>query len=281
MHSKRKSADLLLCAASSLLLVTSATANDVANDPRYLSERLIAYTTPVGAAEVNAAAIKPYSARWTSPGGVFEETLAAGDGETWTHTQIMYQLNEGNEVKVATETRTLSRQNLRSLGWARRHHIESPRLPFKSVTTKVESAGLVGEMITNDGEAAPFNAPLPMPVFDGWIAGIAIASLPLAENYWASIPTATYIFKGVHHLTAKVVARELIETPRGEMIEVWAVEAEWVDLGNGDIYEPGPTGAGGLYHIAVTPGDGVPYVIKYEAQSNPIMWDGVRRKAPK
>ena len=153
-------------------------------------------------------------------------------------------------------------------------------MPFKSVVTRIENGDLVGEMVTNEGATAPFNAPLPMPVFDGWIAGLAIAALPLDEGYWASIPTATYIFKGVHHLTAKVVGRQMLETPLGEMIDVWAVEAEWVDLGSGDIYEPGPAGAGGLYHIAVTPGDGVPYVVKYEAQSNPIMWDGVRQKAP-
>ena len=76
-------------------------------DPRYVSERLIAYTTPVGAAEVNAGAIKPYRARWTSPGGVFEETLVSADDKNWTHTQIMYQLNGEDAVKVGTENPNL------------------------------------------------------------------------------------------------------------------------------------------------------------------------------
>jgi len=252
-----------------------------ADDTRHVSGRLIAYTTPVGASEVNAGAIKPYAARWTTPrGGVFEETLEAVDGATWKHTQILSRTTDGDAVKVATETRTLSRDDLRSLSWARTHHIGSPNLPFKDVATEVRADGLFGEMTTLEGEKAPFNSPLPMPVFDGWIAGIAIAALPLKEGYWASLPTATYIFKGVHHITLRVVGRETLKTPQGEDIDTWKVEAEWVDLGSGDIYEPGAEGTGGVYHMAVEPGGGVPYVVKYEAQSNPIMWDGVRLPTP-
>ncbi len=269
----------MACVACSLFLTGTNAAEP--EDPRYVSERLIAYTTPVGAVEVNADVIKPYNAKWNSPNGVFEETLEAVDDATWKHIQIMYQLKDGEPVKVATETRTLSRADLRSLSWARKFHIDSPNLPFKEVSTVVGPEGLTGEMINNDGAKEPFNAPLPMPVFDGWIAGIAIAAMPLEEGYWSSFPTATYIFKGVHHLTIRVIGRETMETPLGEDIDVWAVEAEWIDLGSGDIYEPGAAGAGGIYHIAVTPGDGIPYVVKYEAQSNPIMWDGVRQAPPK
>lgn len=253
---------------------------DPADDARHVSGRLIAYTTPVGASEVNAAAIKPFAARWTTGRGVFEETLEAVDEARWRHTQIQYRLTDDGAEKAATETRTLSRKDLRSLSWTREHHRESESLPFKSVAVDVRPDGIVGEMTTNDGANAPYNSPLPMPMFDGWIAGLAIAALPLEESYWASLPTATYIFKGVHHLTVRVVGRETFVTPQGEEIDTWRVEAEWVDLGSGDIYEPGAEGAGGVYNLAVEPGDGVPYVVKYEAQSNPIVWDGVRRPAP-
>ena len=46
---------------------------EAAGNLRYVSERLIAYTTPVGASEVNAAAIKPYAARWKTANGAIEE----------------------------------------------------------------------------------------------------------------------------------------------------------------------------------------------------------------
>lgn len=247
---------------------------------RHVSGRLIAYTTPVGAAEMNAERIQPYHARWTSPGGVFEEKLVAENKTVWEHEQIAYQGNGAEAIKVSTETRRLSRADLRSLSWSRVFHVESPNLPYRNVSVETNGNHYSGLMTKMDGGNAPYDAALPMPVFDGWIAGLAIAALPLKEDYWASLPTATHLFKGIHHLTIRVVAREEYETPRGEKIDAWAVEAEWVDLGSGDIYEPGAEGDGGVYHIAVEPGGGVPYVLKYEAQSNPIAWDGERLPAP-
>ena len=167
------------------------------------------------------------------------KSLEAVDDATWRHTQTSFQDKDGTMIKVATEVRTLSRADLRSLSWERKHHIESPQLPFKNVSVTVKPDGIYGEMTTNEGDKAPFNAALPMPVFDGWIAGIAIAALPLAEGYWASIPTGTYLFQGSHHLTVSVVGRTQMEAANGEKIDTWEVNAEWVDLGSGDIYQPG------------------------------------------
>lgn len=287
---KRASRTVLLSLASSAAIAVSACASasdetatgDAAatGDLRHVSERLIAYTTPVGASEVNADAINPYSARWTTANGAIEETLEALDDKTWRHTQISYQNKDGAAIKVATETRTLSRTDLRSLSWSRKHHIESPKLPFRDVSVIVKPDGIYGEMTTNEGDKAPFNASMPMPVFDGWIAGIAIAALPLAEGYWASIPTGTYLFKGSHHLKLTVVGRAEIEAANGDKVDTWEVNAEWVDLGSGDIYQPGAEGSGGVYYMAVNPGDGVPYVVNYVAQQAAILWDGERSDAP-
>ena len=246
-------------------------------DARHISGRLIAYTTPVGASEVNADAIKPYRARWTTRAGVIEEALEAADDKIWRHTQISYQEKDGEMIKIATETRTLSREDLRSLSWTRQHHVQSPNLPFRDVNVTVSPHGITGQVTNNNGEKEPFDAPLPMPVFDGWIAGLAIAALPLEKNYWASLPTGTYLFKGSHHLTVRIEGRAEVETAAGDKVDAWEAHAEWVDLGSGDVYESGPHGAGGVYYIAVEPGDGVPYVVKYEAQQALIVWDGERR----
>lgn len=250
-------------------------------DTRYIGDHLIAYTTPVGAVELRADHIAPYRARWNTANGAIEETLEVDDRARLRHIQRAYRKVEDDLELVATETRILSRDDLRSLSWDRQHHVDvSASLPFSAVHGEMRRGRFVGEMTTHDGDAAAYEFATPGPSFDGWIAGLAIAALPLREGYWASLPTTTHIMKGNHHLTARVTGEDVYETPRGEAIPVWRVEAEWVHLESADIYDPGADGSGGVYAIAKAPGDGVPYVVAYENQQAAILWDGVRRPAP-
>lgn len=256
-------------------------ASDPYADTRYIGDRLIAYTTPVGAAELRADHIAPYHARWTTLNGAIEETLEVEDDKRLRHTQRAFRNGDDGLTRVATETRMISREDLRSLSWARRHLVDvSASLPFSAVHGEMRPGRFVGEMTAHDGETETYEFATPGPSFDGWIAGLAIAALPLRDRFWASLPTTTHVMQGNHHLTARVVGDDVYETPQGEEIPVWKVDALWVHLESADVYDPGAAGSGGVYTIAKAPGEGVPYVIAYENQQATILWDGVRRPAP-
>ncbi|GAB4526518.1 MAG: hypothetical protein Tsb0010_09850 [Parvularculaceae bacterium] len=279
----------LAAAAAGLLSAASAQAqppepdapDETQADARHVSGRLIAYTTPVGSSEIRASAIRPYRARWTTANGAIEEELEFADEARLRHTQRAYRNMNDRLTLVATETRMISRADLRSLSWARRHDADlSARAPFSSVRGEMRPGAFVGEMTTYDGATEPYEYSTPGLAFDGWIVGLVIAALPLRGGYWASLPTTTHIARGNHHLTARVVGEDVYETPQGEEIPVWRVAAEWVHLENGDVYDPGAAGSGGVYGIAKAPGGGVPYVVSYENAQASILWDGVRRLAP-
>ena len=68
-----------------------------------------------------------------------------------------------------------------------------------------------------------------------------------------------------------------IPTADGLSVAVWEVNANWLNLTDGDVYGPGRDGDGGVYYISVNPGDGVPPVIEYVNSGGIIAWDGVRR----
>ncbi|MEM9532886.1 MAG: hypothetical protein AAGA23_18340 [Pseudomonadota bacterium] len=246
------------------------------NDDRQQSGRLIAFTTPVGSAELDLSRLSPYRARWNSPGNEIEERLELDENGNWRHTQATFQVADKRRVQIAKEVRVLSGADLQSRYWSREFVIDSPKIPFRKSEISLNGLEMKGTRTALDGQEPKIAFDLPMPAFDGWIVGLAIATLPLETGYWASLPTVTHTFEGIHHLTVRVIDRATIEAGNGEPAESWVVEAEWVDLGSGDIYPPGAAETGGVYHLAVNPGNGVPPVIKYEAQSNPILWDGIR-----
>ncbi len=117
---------------------------------------------------------------------------------------------------------------------------------------------------------------LAMPMFAGQIGGLTFAALPLRAGYVATLPMVIPNL-GIYWIEASVIGKKMIPTADGGSVEVWEVNANWFNLTDGDIYEPGRDGDGGVYYIAVTPGDGIPPVIEYVNNGAIIAWDGVRR----
>ncbi len=104
-----------------------------------------------------------------------------------------------------------------------------------------------------------------------------MATLPLKEGYVATLPMIIPNL-GIFWIEATVISKNKIPTADGANQEVWEVNANWLNLNVGEVYEPGRDGDGGVYYIAVNPGNGVPPVIEYVNDGAVIAWDGVRRK---
>lgn len=117
--------------------------------------------------------------------------------------------------------------------------------------------------------------PLVQPMFDGQIAGVVISALPLRAGYSATMPMVIPNL-GIYWLEITVSAKTEISSEDGLSIPVWEVMANWFNLTDGDIYPPGRDQTGGIYYIAVEPGEGVPHVIEYANSGGVIKWVGAK-----
>lgn len=280
--------NLTICV--SLLALVSAALPVWAQDaePAGISQPVVPeYTVLVGSPAVNAAAIAPYHAVWNTRQGFIEERLTSADETRWRHVQrtfaplsreTMDQVAMTDDYLAAEETRLIMRDTLAS-NYLHRQLLREVRDPSASRTIEVaaDAEGYAGIATRADGEKLSWQLRTGRESFDGWIAGLTIAALPLETGYTATLPTVTHLFRGSHSLTVTVTGQVPVAVATGETIDCWEVEAEWVELATGDVYEPGRDGAGGSYYVAVNPGAGVPSVVEYASESASIVWDGVRR----
>ena len=246
------------------------------------------YSVLVGSPVINAAVIEPYHAIWNTAHGFIEERLTAADETRWQHVQrtfaplsreTMDEFAMTDEYLAAEETRLIMRDTLAS-NYLLRNLLRESRDPSASRTMEIvaDAEGFAGIATRIDGEKLSWQLRTGRESFDGWIAGLAIAALPLAPGYSATIPTVTHLFRGSHSLTLTVIGQVPVTVGTGDTVDCWEVEASWVELATGDVYEPGREGSGGSYYIALHPGDGVPYVVEYASSGSSIIWDGVRRE---
>ena len=237
------------------------------------------YTVPVGSSAVDETRLQPYRAVWaqiatgtdgaTNP-AAFEETLGQDDDGNWHHVQI----SRPGEA-IVTQTRTLKARTLESLSLVRT--IENGPAHLPTLTRFTTGHGRIdNEQTLADGTQEDTSYAIGQPNFDGWVAGVIIAALPLEEGYRASLPTTTHSMAANHQLNVEVIGQAEITALNGAVVDAWEVEAEWFDLASGDIYPAGREGSGGTYYIALNPGAGVPHVVEYAAQGFSILWDGNR-----
>lgn len=248
------------------------------------------YSVPVGSPAINAADIRPYHAIWNNGPGIIEERLTEADDGHLQHVQRGYApLSRETIDEVAAEdpylavieTRLLSAATLAS-AYMRREVLRALPDPaaHRIIEVAADEEGYAGLATTAGGMIESWQLRTGYPSFDGWIAGLTIAALPLDTGYTASLPTVTHLFRGSHSLTVTVTGQAMVTVGNGDQINCWMVEAHWLDHASGDVYEPGPEGDGGTYYIAVNPGGGVPYVVQYVNASANILWDGIRRNPP-
>ena len=249
-------------------------------DPCYFTDQC--YSVLVGSADVDSSRLTPYKAVWTqqvqqdgdwaTTPTTFEEQLAIGDDGNWRHIQSIHAGNEVQNIGF----RRLDRHTLQVLDVRLEFKGAPPEQPSK-VYYDVSGDSFAADVTFADGrQVTGQSRTLPMPMFDGQIGGITIAALPLKDGYVATMPMIIPNL-GLYWIEATVIGKKKLPTAGGSPVEVWEVNANWLNLSDGDIYEPGRDGDGGVYYIAVQPGDGVPPVVEYANNGTIIAWDGVRR----
>ena len=242
-----------------------------------------AYTTPVGAAAVETSRLQPYLVRWTQETpdedgnwvikGSFEERLEIDQKGRWRHTQTVRRKAAGI---VATGVRTLDHKSFQPLSFKRQIDNAPPGAP---VLFLVEFGATMYESQSTaaDGTVTRLKRDLDLPMFDGSIVGLVIATLPLEDGYYASLPTVIPALKATYWLEARVVGRKAFTAADGREVETWEVNAEWYNIDDKAVYPGGRDESGGAYFIAIKPGAGVPYVVEYANNGVRITWDGDRR----
>ena len=241
------------------------------------------YSVQVGSPEVSTSRLAPYHAVWTQDApnegewvrtqATFEEMLSVGSDGQWVH----IQKNHLGNGMVKIDTRRLDRKTLQVLDLTIEFENAPPEQPAK-VYYDMTGDSFAADVTFADGRKVTGQArDLAMPMFDGQIAGLTIAALPLADGYVATLPMVIPNL-GIYWIEVSVVGKKEIQAGDAKSIPVWEVNANWLNLTDGDIYEPGRGGDGGVYYIAVNPGDGVPPVIEYANSGTIIAWDGIRRE---
>ena len=252
---------------------------DVSDTCYYTSE---CYTVQVGSGDVDSSRLKPYRAMWTQDvpqDGVwvrgattFEEKLSVDEEGNWKHVQTVRQ----PDGSATIGTRILERDTLQVLNNTLELKGMAPEQPEK-VIYDLAGDSFAADVYFSDGRKVQGQSrDLAMPMFDGQIGGLTLAALPLRTGYVATLPMVIPNL-GIYWIEASVVGKSYIPTADGSQVEVWEVNANWFNLTDGDIYEPGRDGDGGVYYIAVNPGEGIPHVVEYANNGAIISWDGIRR----
>lgn len=243
----------------------------------------LSYTAPVGARVFDISKLQPYNAIWIQSiknadtwevVGTTREILEIDENGQWRHTQIPRR--DGSDMKVEV-IRTLDRGNFTPLHFLRTMENGPEQAPVE-INFDIGPLDVSGYYLAADGTKRPYTKEFPVPTFDGSIIGLVIATMPLAEGYRETIPTAIPTLNASYWLEILVTGKIPYEVVTGEVIEVWEVTANWYNIDDEDWYPPGRDNWGGAYYIAVEPGDGVPYVVEYAHSTLIFAWDGVRRE---
>jgi len=245
----------------------------------------LAYTTPVGSRIVDTGKLSPYHAVWVrhtrddeesdwAITGSAEETLKVDENGRWRHTQIIRPTDSDQK---GTAIRTFDFSTFRPLHFTRTLENGPEGAPVE-IELEYGPIDVTGHYLLADGTEIPFHQELPMPMFDGFIVGLVIATLPLEKGFRETLPTVIPTLKSTYWMEVVVTGKIPYEVITGEVIEVWEVTVNWYNIDAEDWYPPGRDEWGGAYYIAVEPGNGVPFVVEYAHSTLVFAWDGVRRK---
>lgn len=238
------------------------------------------YSVPVGSSDISPDRLKPYSAKWirsekqdgqlVRTSVVFEETLSFDESGNWQHVQSI----KANDATNVRGTRVLDKQTLEVLSLELLFQNATEGQPSK-VHYDLTETEYAANVIFKDGREQKGQARRKaIPMFDGQIAGIAIAALPLRQGYVATLPMIIPNL-GVYWVEVTVMGQQTISVGEHSNIDVWEVNTHWLNLTDGDMYPAGREGSGGVYYIAVNPEEGMPHVIEYANDTGVISWDGV------
>ncbi len=224
--------------------------------------------------------LKPFHAHWVqkqtqdgeqqlSPITIEEQLSRNGDGH-WVHQQTMHHAEKS--IKVY-HSRTFDQHSMRLMNQSTQYENAPPKAP-KSLSYELFNNHFTGLVTAADNSITEIKHPLSMPMFDGQIAGLAMAALPLATDKKWSMPMTIPTMKAEFWLEASVTGKQSMAAHNGQQVEVWVVDALWHNLTDGDVYPGGPEHSGGTYYITVDQQPGQPVVMAYANNSTVILWDG-------
>lgn len=250
-------------------------------DPCYSANKC--YSAPVGSGLVEGKRLTPFHAKWdvysitdgerNSGGSTFEERLERASSGNWRHMQIA----RPGDGTSNTGYRELHRDTVQVLS----ARIEFENMPDDhpiSLDYDLSGTEFSAQVKMRNGTEITGGAEiLPIPMYDGQIAGIALSALQLKQGLVHTLPFVIAHTKSKYWVEATVAGKTVINSAGGDAIPVWEVDTKWVDLGSGSVSEGGADKSGGAYYIAVTPGNGVPPVVEYINSGVAVVWDGARR----
>ncbi len=234
------------------------------------------YDVAPGSDVLDTQRLQPYRANWQQlkrvedglldSGTVFEELLEISP-ERLRHTQIV----RTESGPVVTETRDFDLTSLLPTRLYRTLENGPPDQP-KEVELKRDNLLWSGPIMIGEKTATTFEYATEVAAFDGWVAGLTLAALPLKEGYAARLPTMVQFQRATYWLHAEVAGRKDYPVTADVTIPVWIVDTEWVNVVDGSVSEGGEYESGGSYLIAVAPQPGQPHVVEYANKGAVIRW---------
>ena len=133
--------------------------------------------------------------------------------------------------------------------------------------------GYVAQDVDEDGKIQSRSIMLPADMYYGMSFGGVIATLPLETGFKVRMPTVFPSWDGMYWLELTVAAEETVQAPDDETLAVYRVDAEWLNLADGEIYPAGPNSSGGAYYILKNNHKDIPRVWRYVTDTYEVIFD--------
>lgn len=237
------------------------------------------YGITPGSHTIDTKRLREYRATWkqwlrtddglTDSGATFEEQLEIG-GQAINHTQTV----RNNQGVVITEQRQFQPDTLLPLS-LRRQMENGPDSAPTGIDLRADGRNWSGPVDLPGGKQTAFQYTAEAVAFDGWVAGLTLAALPLTVGYEATLPTVVQLQRTTYHLHVVVKDRSDFKVAN-QTLPVWVVDTTWTNVADHTVSAGGADQAGGTYLIAVNPKAGQPHVLEYANNGAIIRWTGNR-----
>ncbi|MEE8119545.1 MAG: hypothetical protein V3T39_08315 [Gammaproteobacteria bacterium] len=104
--------------------------------------------------------------------------------------------------------------------------------------------------------------------------GLVISALPLETDYRARLPVAFPQLQ-MWYWIELVVVDEITVQYKGRDVELFVVDAHWMNVSDGSVYPGGKDQSGGQYHIVKDGGGDLPHVWRYMSEHVDIRPAGI------
>ena len=126
-----------------------------------------------------------------------------------------------------------------------------------------------------DGEKQVAQGELPTQMFEGSGLGLALAALPLADDFEARLPVAMNLGLTdeltLYNVRVRVSGKEIFPRKGKKEVEAWIVDVDWEDFETGEVTAAGgPDSSGGSYFVVPDPPKGFPHVPRYQNEGGAI-----------